>query len=71
MTRLVPTESVMRVPRASLSVRGRRSQYGGTGPEGRVRSASGVGSVEPRMQTGADGARVDARAGAGAGEGRA
>ncbi len=30
----------MRVPRAALTVRSRRSQYGGTGPEGTVPSAA-------------------------------
>jgi hypothetical protein len=60
MTNVSLADTFMPVPRAPLSVRGRRSQYGGTGPEGRVRS---VGS-------GLGGARL-ARAGAEAGEGRA
>jgi hypothetical protein len=33
----------MRAPRAPLTVRGRRSQYGGTGPEGTVPSAASGG----------------------------
>ena len=50
----------MRVPRAPLVVRGRRSQYGGTGPESTVPPAASVGG----------GAGL-CPAGAGDGEGRA
>jgi len=50
----------MRVPRAPLTVRGRRSQHGGTEPEGAVPSAA----------PGGGGARFHA-AGAAAGEERA
>ena len=60
MTNVWLADTFMPVPRAPLSVRGRRSQYGRTGPEGRVRSAA----------SGAGGGRLR-RPGAGAGEGRA
>ena len=55
MSHRVSTLESMRVPRAPLSVRGRRSQYGGTGPESTVRSAaSAVGGAGLRP-AGADG----------------
>ena len=60
MSRTVCLCQPMPVPRAPLSVAGRRAQYGSTGPEGRV----------PRAGAGGGGARLR-RAGAAAGEGSA
>ncbi len=56
MSHRMSTLRSMRVPRAPLSVRGRRSQNGGTGPESTVRSAGpGVGGAGLRPAGGDDG----------------
>ena len=66
MTNVWLADTFMPVSRAPLSVRGRRSQYGCAGPEGRVRSAASMASSEP-----AGALERRSRAGAEAGEGRA